>query len=325
MYDIITIGAIKLDTFIQIEKAYVDCKEKKSESQLLSIPYGQKNTVGNVDLQIAGSAPNVAIGITKLRGKSAVYSEMGKDIIHTMAINFLKKQKVDTRYIQASTEQKSSFAAVLNYKGESTQLVAHDGNNYRLPKKMPRTRWIHLSEQGSGYEKLYKDIIALVKSKGVLVSFNPGTVQIKESRDEFFKLLKQTEVLFVNRVEAERILKLKKGKNIQEMLIGLYQLGPKQIVITDGRQGAYAYDGVNMFFAPMFPGDRVEATGAGDSFSTGYLGAIMHQKNIDEALAWGSINAASVVQYIGPVDGLLGVRKIQEFMRENPEYQVQLI
>ena len=321
MYDIFTIGGIKLDTFIVIPDASVTC-ELKMPSCKLCIDYGKKNPVDEIEIQVAGSAPNVAIGLAKMRKTSAVYSEMGKDIIHTMALDFLAKHKVDSKYVKPSGKH-SGFAAVLNFKGESTQLVMQNGGEYRLPTRMPQTKWIHISELGKGYEKLYRDVIELKKKRDVKISFNPGAVQIKEKKKALMDLIKITDVLFVNKVEAIHILGEKVEVEIHNLMANLVNLGPKYAVVTDGRNGAYAYDGKQLDFAPMFPGKRVEATGAGDSFTTGFLGALMHGRKHSEALMWGSVNAASVVGQVGPTKGLLSHTEIKRRLKDRPSYKTK--
>lgn len=322
MYDMITIGAIKLDAFIAIPSASKTCSVNMPDCQLC-IAYGRKNQAEDIDLQIAGSAPNVAVGLARMKQKTAVLSVMGQDIIYDKAVEFLKKNKVDPKYVKSTPGHDSSFAAVLNYKGESTQLVAHNGGEFTIPKKMSKTAWIHVSELGKGYQKLYKELSLCKEKKGVKISFNPGTVQIHEMRPEFKALLKCTEVLFVNKVEAQTILGTKEDETMQFMMGGLKKMGPKYVVITDGKNGAFAYDGEQLDYAPMFPGKRKEATGAGDSFATGFLGALLHGKSHAEALKWGSVNAASSVSEIGPTKGLLSHTEIKKRLKARPSYKTK--
>lgn len=321
MYDILTIGGIKLDTFIVIPDASVTC-ELKMPSCKLCIDYGKKNIVDDIEIQIAGSAPNVAIGVRKMGKMSAVYSEMGKDIIHTLAVEFLKKHKVESKFVKPSGED-SSFAAVLNFKGESTQLVKQNGHEYRLPSRLPSTAWIHISELGRGYEKLYRELVKAKKTKKFKISFNPGAVQINERKKELMQLIAVSDVLFLNKVEALTILKEKAEMEDHAIMAGVKKLGPEYVVVTDGKNGAFAFDGEQLDFAPMFPGKRVEATGAGDAFAAGFLGALMHGKQHAEALKWASVNAASAVGEIGPTKGLLTHTEIKKRLKARPSYKTK--
>ncbi len=85
-------------------------------------------------------------------------------------------------------------------------------------------------------------------------------------------------------------------------------LGPKIAVITDGPNGAYAQgeDGA-VLRVPMFP-DRVppvDRTGAGDATASTIVSALALGLPLAEALRWGPVNSASVVEKIGAQAGLL--------------------
>ena len=102
----------------------------------------------------------------------------------------------------------------------------------------------------------------------------------------------------------------------------MYELGPKIVVLTDGIRGSYAYDGMEFLFMPIYPDPKppYERTGAGDAFSSTVVSAIILGKTLSEALAWGSINAMSVVQEIGAQRGLLSREKIEEYLKIAPEH-----
>jgi sugar/nucleoside kinase (ribokinase family) len=320
MFDLLTVGDIKLDAFISIPEKGASLN-KTSKGDMLCIPNGVKNIVTDTDLQVAGSAPNVAIGVSKMRKQTSIYAQMGDSIFHEMAIAHLKKYKVDASLLRADPKLEHAFAAVLNYRGESTQLVTQTDVAYRLPKKLPSIEWFHLSELGSKYKALYGDLVAYKKSHGTRISFNPGLVQINERSRPFLKLIKYTDILFVNWQEAHMTLRAKKKLSPKTLLTRLHALGANYVVVTDGRNGAYAFDGSQLDFAPMFPGPRVEATGAGDAFTSGFLGAVMHGKHHDEALKWAAVNAASAVFHVGPTAGLLSHTQIKKRLKANPSYK----
>lgn len=322
MYNILTIGDIKLDTFIVIPEASVMCKLQMPSCQLC-LDYGKKIPVHDITSQIAGTASNVAIGLAKMKLKSAIYSVMGLDETHTLALDFLKRQNVITAHIKTEKGHPSSFAAVLNYKGETTQLVSHGNMRYRLPKKLPATEWMHISELGDDYEILYGEVARECAKKKIKISFNPGAVQISERKNELLELLKVTEVLFVNLSEAKLLLRVKGELEIHQIIVKLKALGPKYVVVTDGKNGAFAYDGKQLDFAPAFPAKFVEATGAGDSFSTGFLGALMHNQPHSEALRWGAVNAASVIGHVGPTTGLLTHTEIKRQLAARKTYKTR--
>ena len=103
-------------------------------------------------------------------------------------------------------------------------------------------------------------------------------------------------------------------------------LGPNIVCITDGSNGAYAYDGEHAWFMPIYPDPAppVDRTGAGDSFSSTFTSALALGHDIPTALSWGPINSMSVVQYVGAQEGLLSLQKLQEYLMKAPEdYTIQ--
>lgn len=320
MLDLLTVGDIKLDTFIQVPDASVACDLRMPDCKLC-IAYGKKIPVSKVVSQIAGSAPNVAIGVTKMGMKAAISSTMGKDITAEQAKSFLKSYKIHTKYLIEIEGLRSSTAAVLNFKGESTQLVDHLDVEYHLPSPFPKTTWIHMSELGNKYLRVFQDAIRVHKRLGTLISINPGSVQLKERKEILFDLIAHTHILFLNLSEARALIRAENSDGIHAIMAELIKLGAKLVVVTDGIHGAYAFDGKQLDRVPAFPGKRVEATGAGDAFTSGFLGAIMRGLPHREALRYGSVNAASVVEHIGPTSGLLSHTQIAKRLRERPSFK----
>ena len=324
MLDLLSVGAIKLDIFVPVPKATIIGDPHGTEAKM-AIDYGKKTPVrAPFVTQIAGSAPNVAVGLAKMRLKTGVVSIMGEGLIYREALDFLKQHRVDTRNVKKQPGTRSSSAVVLNYKGESTQLVDHAPQIYRLPSSA-RAKFLHISELGEGYEALFADAIKLAKRTKTKISFNPGSIQIEERKDIFFKLLKVTNVLFLNMAEAKKVLGSPKTQSLVDLMRDLKALGSTLVVVTDGKKGAYAFDGKRLVYVPMFPGPRVEATGAGDAFSIGFLGALLKGKSAGEGLRWGAVNSASVVGQIGPTAGLLSSVEIKSRLKARATYKVKII
>ena len=138
-------------------------------------------------------------------------------------------------------------------------------------------------------------------------------------------IYERTELLVVNKEEAERILKLTPHEEIPTLLKGLKALGPTIVLITDGTKGAYSYDGTEMLVVPMYPDQKApyERTGAGDAFASSVSAALALGKPLREALLWGPINAMSVVQEVGAQKGLLSRETLEKYLHEAPtEYQL---
>ena len=151
--------------------------------------------------------------------------------------------------------------------------------------------------------------------------------EMKLGVDALRGIYERTELFVCNKEEAERILKIDTTDNIHELLNGLQALGPKIVVITNDRKGAYvkSLEG-KYWFLPMYPDTRppFERTGAGDAFASSVAAALGLGLPLEEALLWGPINSMSVVQEVGAQKGLLTREKLEELLRvAPPEYKLQ--
>jgi fructoselysine 6-kinase len=87
------------------------------------------------------------------------------------------------------------------------------------------------------------------------------------------------------------------------------------VVVTDGKEGSFGYDGKKIYKQGIFPAEVVDMTGAGDGFAVGALAGLIHGKDLPEAMRWGAANGASVVKFIGAQEGLLSYDKMQEVLK----------
>jgi sugar/nucleoside kinase (ribokinase family) len=153
------------------------------------------------------------------------------------------------------------------------------------------------------------------------VAFQPGIFQMKIGYEKLKEIYKRSAIFFCNVEEAKIILNIGNHDDVKDLLAKVRALGPETVVLTDGIKGSYSYDGKEFLFMPPYPDPKppFERTGAGDAFSSTAVEAIILGKSLSEALAWGSINAMSVVQEIGAQKGLLPREKIEEYMKVAPE------
>ena len=143
--------------------------------------------------------------------------------------------------------------------------------------------------------------------------------------DMLAELYAIAEVVAVNKEEAEKILGLGET-DIKELLEKMRGLGPKIALITDGPNGAYAFDGTEMLKVPMYPDPSPPAnrTGAGDAMTSTFVIALALGKSLEEALLWGPVNSMSVVQHIGAQKGLLSRDALLKLLADAPAgYRVE--
>lgn len=328
MYDMISVGDSTIDTFIKINDAHVSCTVDKEKCELC-VAYGDKIAVESVTHLVAGNAANNAVGSSRLGMKTAIYVNVGADDAGFRIKKKLVEEKVSPDYIKVNEGMESNYSAVLNFQGERTIFVFHQQWKYDLPKMEP-TKWVYYTSASASFVNgtFSTDLANFVKTNNAKLGYNPGTYQIKADVKKYPEILAVCEAFFVNVEEAKRILGIPDETKIEikELLKKTRdELGLKIVCITDGREGSYTFDGTGYYKLAEYPGERVEATGAGDSYATAFCAALFHDKPIPEAMVWGSINGASVVGQIGPQAGLLTVAQIEERMAAKPDFQAEKI
>lgn len=183
-------------------------------------------------------------------------------------------------------------------------------------------KFLYFSSIGDNGVQFHHDIADYLKEHPeTKLAFQPGTFQIRLGYQELRDLYERTEIFFCNKEEAQEILGSTETE-IPTLLREMKKLGPKMPVITDGPNGAFALDGDDAWFMPMYPDPAppVDRTGAGDSFSSTFTAAIILGLPVGTALAWGPINSMSVVQHIGAQKGLLTRGELETYLKNAPEF-----
>lgn len=321
MLDILCVGDSKVDIFIRIPEINSHFEFDKEKNQLL-ITLGEKINVDRYVVTIGGNATNTAVGISKLGFNTGICAEIGKDEFSQKILNKLKAENINTDLLLQNDKEKTSLSVILTYNGERTILSEHIQRDHNFIFQGLETKFIYLTSLGRAWEKAYEKTLELVEKSNLKLAFNPGTLQIEKRDKLIFDIVEKTDYLFLNKEEAEELLYGKeleiqsqqsKESLIKKMLFGLKALGAKNVIITDSNNGSYVSDeNNNSYKLGIINTKIVEKTGAGDSYTSGFLAAIINGLLITDAMIWGTLNAASVVEKIGAEEGLLTKNQMEE-------------
>jgi sugar/nucleoside kinase (ribokinase family) len=241
-------------------------------------------------------------------------------------IKLLREEGVGTKYLQRKPGL-GGYGVVINYQAERT-ILSYYGvptGEFLSEDEDVDASWVYLTTGGGSYEEFYRKAVDWTVKKGVKLAFNPGTWQVKAG-DALKYVYEKTDLLFVNKEEATIVLSAQdSGFNIKDLLRGLHEWGAKIVVITDGPEGTYCFDGSNYLYMPIVPAPVVERTGAGDAFGAGFMAAILSGKNVEEALKWGTCDSGSVLGFVGPEAGLLTKDQMPQWLEKAESVKVEKI
>ncbi len=324
--DFLAIGDIVTDAFIRVTDAEVKT-DADGNNPKLCFRYGDKVPYESMEeVRAVGNSANAAVAAARLGLKASLLAHVGKDLQGQYCLDELKKNNVSTELIGVHEGIPTNYHYVLWYGVERTILVKHATFPVQMPVIPLAPRMLYLSSLGDHTEEYHHEIAAFIKEHPEMkVVFQPGTFQMKLGTEVLKDIYANTYAFFCNLEEAELITK-SNTKDINILIKAIHALGPKLVFITDGMKGAYASNGTETWFMPVYPHDPYERTGAGDAFASTVSVALLQGKAIEEALRWGPINSMSVVQFVGAQKGLLTTEALQQYLMNAPaDYQPRLL
>lgn len=323
MYDAVCIGDIFIDQFIKISDASLDCTLNQ-ETCKLCLSYGDKIPVESLESHLGGSSSNVAVGLARLGLRTALVSAVGDDEDGKMALAALAGQGVVLDLVKRIPDERNNYSFILNYGGERTILGYHRAREYGF-QDFEKSNWAYFAFSGRNFEPVLDQLVATVKKKKVLLGYNPSTYELMGGIEKLLHILAASHVLFVNKEEAQSLVSPSQSDKPENLVRKLAEFGPKIVVLTDGPQGAYAFDGEHVWFIESFPGKLVERTGTGDSFAAAFIAGLFYESDPRQGLRWGAANAASVIQKVGAQAGLLTKKELEQILSDNPDFQAREI
>jgi len=100
--------------------------------------------------------------------------------------------------------------------------------------------------------------------------------------------------------------------SIRKFFTTTIEMGPSIVVVTNGCNGVYVATKEQAFFHPAIKTDVVDNVGAGDSFGSCFVGSLMLNYSIEDALRNGITNSAAVLAQMGAKAGLLTHSQLKE-------------
>lgn len=279
---------------------------------LTVIQVGAKIRLAQALERTGGGAANSSVGLARLGCQACFAGVVGDDHWGEELLRALQREGVNTDATLQVDGEMTSFSMIVNVQGGDRIILYTPGTNTHLSDAtfdrtaMERTDWIYLTSLQESSMNIEDDIVsALADRETAGLTWNPGGSHILRGMQDaqIAALLRQTDILQMNREES---LQFTGRSDVTAALRVLHDAGAHWVIITDGREGAMATDGISVFHCPTMPHvEVVDTTGAGDAFGVGVTWARLQGGDLPNGLRAGTVNATSVVAAIGAQPGLL--------------------
>lgn len=300
MFDIITFGSAVIDIFVD-----TDVSEK---NKMIAYDIGSKILIKDLKFNIGGGGTNTAVAFSRLGLKTGYIGKLDNDFGGNKILNLLKDEKVGfLGKIETKSSVLGGYSIILDSKENDRTILTYKGLNDNikfsdLNIKQIQTRWLYLSSLLDESFNTQKQLANGLYKNGVKIAFNPSEYAIKVL--DLMPILKITEILILNKEEAELLCK-KNKVNEKDCLKGLHSLGPRIVVITNKDKEVFAYDGQKKYSLKPHQVKVRERTGAGDAFAAGFVAGQIAGKSIDDSLNLALQESESVIKHQGAKIGLI--------------------
>lgn len=347
MYDFITIGSATIDAFVECDDAdIVSVNSKTMQTEFMAYPYGAKLEIDAFNTAVGGGGLNAAANFVNLGYKTSAIYKIGDDFQGKTITQKVQDAGINTDNVIISKNESSGFSIILlSFEGNRT-VLAHRGTNGTIKDSdinydaIKNAKWLYVAPLNGKSGAILDKIAQFAEEHDTNIIINPGSSSLKKGLKYFEKILATAEVVLMNKEEASLVTKIDVRPDtkdthfsndiihpdIKRMLCKLQEMGSQIVIITDGKHGVYAYDGEKYYRCPEFPANVVSTLGAGDAFSSTFVGSLEYTHwNIETALKYASVNAASIVSNFGAQEGFLTFAEIEQKLNENPDFKVTII
>ena len=323
---ILAVGDTFTDAFIKLHDDSAKVVEANGK-KWLCVEFGAKFPYDYVDIvKAVGPSPNTAVALSRLGLRSGLTTYVGDDETGKETVDYLQSQGVDVSTVSIQPGAKSNYWYVLRYGDDRTMLTKNEGYNYVWVQPQSVPDWIYLAQSGDDSWQLHQDILSYLNANPqTKLAFQPGTIHFKWGKEKLAEIYKRADIVILNREEAADVTGAS-VESIPELVNAFHTMGTNIIIITDGKNGAYASDGQRILQIPNYPDPAppYDRTGAGDAFASTLVAGLALGETLETALLWAPINSMSVVQKIGAQDGLLSREQLNQYLQNAPaDYQVK--
>ena len=303
-FDVIVVGELNVDIILnRIDRFPEIGKEILAES---------------LDLTLGSSSAIFASNLSSLGSKVSFLGKIGKDGFASTVLNSLQSKGVDTSTIIQSDTLNTGATIVLNFD-QDRAMVTYPGamEDLRLEdinfESIATARHLHFSSifLQPGIRNDLSILFKKAKSFGLTTSLDPQWDPAEKWDVNLQELLPLLDVFMANRAEFQF---LTSTSSLEDGIEIIKQFAPGlTVVVKDGSNGAYGWNGVEWIHQPAVLNDNpVDCIGAGDSFNAGFIHKFTQGFPLKQCLEYGALTGAVSTTTAGGTGAFANLKLLNE-------------
>ncbi|MEV6335811.1 sugar kinase [Nocardia vinacea] len=268
-------------------------------------------------MDFAGAEATVAIGVRRLGHESAWVGSVGADAVGTMVLDRLRAERVDISRCRIDPELPSGLMLRERRTADHMRVIYYRKGlaGSRLsaadiePAQIAAARVLHLTGitpalSSSARDAVHTALDAAIDAGSIVsldINYRRALWSEPDAAVELSKLVSRADIVFAGADEAAILVPAATPAVMAESLAAL---GPSQVVIKLGSEGALALHNGQLIRQPAVGIRSVDPVGAGDAFVAGYLAGVLDDGSVRHSLRLAATCGAFAVSVPGDWAGL---------------------
>lgn len=279
---------------------------------------GETVTDGEFFQVYGGKGANQAVAAARSGGLVRFVNCVGEDAYTPQMLRNYESDGIDTRWVFREKGVASGHALIMIGEAGNNYLAVAPGANYRLTPQKISEALPAFEEAGMILmqyeipEETIKRVIDLAAGMSIPVLWNFAPARVFDNA-----YLHRAEILVLNEVEAEFLagIPVSGAEGAARAAGRLMAGGVRTVIITLGREGAFAMSGEEHCVVPAFRVTAVDTTAAGDTFCGCLAVALLEGSSLERAVRFASAAAAISVTRMGAQPSAPTRQEIDAFLQ----------
>lgn len=278
----------------------------KGSMQHIDMETGDKiwAKIKNLDVHyVAGGSAANTITCTAIFGMPSFYiGKIGDDEIGHLFQSDQEQYGVKSTLFKGKSSTGKSIVFVSGANAERTFAVCLGAALELVPEELDPEMfkgkdYFHIEGYLVQNQDLVRTAVKMAHDAGCIISLDLASYNVVESNEAFLHDIveKYVDILFANESESRAFTHMEDPRDALDDIARYCSIA----VVKVGKAGSWVKSGDEAFFIGSWPGEAIDATGAGDTYAAGFLYAHSLGMPLEVCGKVGSIIAAKVVEVIG--------------------------
>ncbi len=258
---------------------------------------GEEIYADRFETSLGGGISTTLINLKRLGCDSRVVTFLGKDIYSGFVESELKRYGVEYVNVYDGDEIPVNITSAMITPRDRTFMSYHHPIEVTDEQKTMILRQLQdadVIDMHEGFLDVYREISRTGHAKFIFDTGWTDDMSVEKHR----AYLELADYYLPNQLEAMKMTGTDSVEKAADVL-GQFFL---DVIIKVDKDGCFyknMRNGEVMIIPPMQGVVAVDSTGAGDSFMSGFIYGLMHEKSIPECIAYGNVTGGTCVQGVG--------------------------